>query len=1560
MTVDRGGLRYTLEMSGSGPERVREFRAELILARRAWRAFKQDIKSLGAESKAMAQGNAALAKSTAAAAIAQAKLAKATQEVAAAAAKTAKTNEQNATAAGKQAKATKTLTVAEKERLKLQKQLATEQAVSGSRNLKSLRAQVATHKAINKALVERRKQQALSQKITRKELARNKVSNEVAKAAIALEEAKFRARSPVLARAKAELAVERQIAKEKEKQLINDIRAKRGLAPVGAKPTPATTDEAGRARFARDLRNAQIKEQTDLLKKNSAEWQRLNTKVTKTDKGLSRAGKTANRISFTFRRLFGILAAFAAARLLIRGFQNLIKQAVAFNAQIEISKLSIASLFVATSEVRDAMGQTVSTAQQLALAQQEAARQTRLLRQDALKTAATFEQLLDTFQVAIAPGTRAGLATDQIREFTVRISQAATSLGVAQNQLSEEIRSILGGTIQLRTTRIAAALGITNEDIRRAKEAGGLYEFLTDRFLAFKEAGEKALGTFAGLSGRVSDVFKQLFGAGTLEMFEQLKGLMKDIIDTIAPEDEEGFRIIDPDAINVIRGISKGLSTALGEARRLGEALDFKLLSPITAAFGSAIQVIALVIGAAIEGFVKGLSLAVGIVRTITSPFTNLFEGTEDWGKALRSVVVLVVQIATAYFSLVAVQALIVLGHKAWLLLLTATRFIWVSMRALVISLRTSMIALTAATSLWAVATNLAAAPFWVILAIIALIATGILLLSRALSDSNLELGTILRLIKNKLVETFKLAWINIKLAGAHVFDFFQQRLLDMKVAWIETSNAVTGAFAAVGQAFGISGAKELAKELADSRVRALEAIQDERAELERAAELDLARLHAIEKRIKKEKEAKDEAAIIADIAGEGSIGAVLAESFAFISDTLNDIFGISDGFDLAADKAQSLLQILENMPGILSQSRTELERQADLMEEIKSDSLDAQKDVARFEVSGGAESGIAQARVAALNAQFSEEEKGKKLQIEKNKLTQQRNELLRTQENLSRSLTQLSAEQRSEFELGLRISEKVLNGQREQAKLEREIALARAELAGAKKTGDITLAKSAAAEVREKTTTLNLLEKQLAKEKAIAEVIGDKLAEGQIPVLEAIQAQLLLNGHLAITEEHINDVLRDQGILHDSINSTLKDRLRLLAGQQLQKLEQEIPRLQQEQAAQQRLRPFVGALNVDAAGERVAIAKNDQARAGLELREAELQATRDMLVLSETIEVARDRGLEGERDLAALLDQRNALFQKNVIEARILNEELKITTQLLDEAVRKQEEGLQFGIEVGFAEFANAALDSFEAARSFMTTALENFSSLISQTIADAFDPTTNTDIREKFGQFLKSLSEMIINFLTQLAISKLIQSLIGGAGDTDKKAGSNMLAAAVAWVPVTVALQAAANTLLLAASIQTGAKAGGAGLAAGGPIPNVSTSGISRPRGLHPTDTVPIWAAPGEFMVRARAVGKYGSDVMQALNRGLIDPMSLRALSGVQRSRTVRASRTAGFAEGGLVSSSIQSIAEGSEEGTGATIAMVVADDQTADRILSGGRNAVFEFFRENSETFRSILRG
>ena len=338
---------------------------------------------------------------------------------------------------------------------------------------------------------------------------------------------------------------------------------------------------------------------------------------------IQRVQRGASNLFFTFRRLVGILAVFTIARNVVSGFQDLVSAGLRFNDAIIETTTSIAGLIAATGDVRDEFGQSVDASKELALSQTIARKQVELLRQDALKTTATFEELAKTFQVAVAPGFSAGLNIDEIRKLTVGISQAAAAIGLEQNQLAEEVRSLLQGTIQARTTRIATALGITNQDIRRLRESGELFVFLEQKLKAFDEAAQQvARSTLTGISNLVRGAFGKILGDAAGPLFQNLLKLGNELFDRVLTvRDAAGDIQPNPEVVKAFQEIFDTLSAGVDSIRDLGKELGFKGLQDIFKGLGAGLSVaIQLAIGFS-QTLLVSLKAVVSVVQSIADVF---------------------------------------------------------------------------------------------------------------------------------------------------------------------------------------------------------------------------------------------------------------------------------------------------------------------------------------------------------------------------------------------------------------------------------------------------------------------------------------------------------------------------------------------------------------------------------------------------------------------------------------------------------------------------------------------------------------------------------------------------------------------------------------------------------------------------------------------------------------------------------------------------------------------------------------------------------------------------
>jgi hypothetical protein len=601
MTVDRGGIDYPITVTANGFNNLNTFKKSLA-------EIKKEMKDV---QKLQAGGTGRAASGTAA--------------------KRAETNQ-------------KKLTDLQKERLKIQKQ----QALLNSRTLQTQKTRLARQRQI----VNAERQLALL-----KNPALNKLKRELAveRSIQAVKVQRAKLENNALRTATRQLTIDKQIAAFQEKQAkfaaLAAFARQKGLTG-----NAQALSDLGISRARAQGLGLLDKEAPKQLDKTSARASALS----KTMKGL---GSIVNRVQASFVRLFTALAFFAVARRVIEIFKNLIASMVTFNAQLEQAKLGIASLLLATGFVVSAQGEIVEGAEALAAAQKIAVAQTTLLRKEALKTAATFDDLVQAYQTAIAPGVGAGLSVDQVREFTVRISQAATAIGLPQNQLAEEIRSILQGTIQARTTRIATSLGISNEDIANAKEAGRLFEFLTEKFGAFKVAGEEALNTFGALFTNLKDALLLVAGQAGLGFFESIKALLKDLRDELVVIDKlTGAIFPTEEALAAFQTLGDTLKGIAADFREVLLGNDLGVLTSAVNLLSKGLELVA--------GILLGILETVQLIGTALAPITfllNLFNiSSKDLGRFLGQLVVVGIALKAVPWTLI-IAAVTKLGAGSFL-----------------------------------------------------------------------------------------------------------------------------------------------------------------------------------------------------------------------------------------------------------------------------------------------------------------------------------------------------------------------------------------------------------------------------------------------------------------------------------------------------------------------------------------------------------------------------------------------------------------------------------------------------------------------------------------------------------------------------------------------------------------------------------------------------------------------------------------------------------------------------------------------------------------------------
>lgn len=1390
MTVDRGGLDYSILVKDQFSSGLKDFKSEVAQAKAEWIAFRRELQSkTGTSSRGRNEARRAREQAKQA----KRQLREETRNFNARAAGIQKVNRETRKQATNQAAAE----VTSRRQFSNEKRLltATEQRQAAEKRLTGLlnkRAQLqANLTAVQARGLELSEQEALKLGLASKvRISAAKKLTELETQKLALQKATARANDKELNQITAQTAALRIKAAAQQRAAVAGILRAEGL----------------------DSRGNVLVPDADPVKFNNIR------------KSIDSADRSANRISFTFRRLFGILAAFTAARLAVAGFGRLVTDSIRLNAELEQSVLGVGALITALGDVVSPSGLVADNAERLAAAQGEARRQLEFLRVDALKTAATYKELSDTFQVALAPGFQAGLDLDEIRRLTVRISQAAGAIGLPQNQLPEEIRSLLSGTITPRTTRIATSLGITNEDIRKAKEAGTLVDFLEDRFAAFAQAGEEALGTFDAITTNLIDGLSQILRLGGLDFFNTLKASLQEVLSLVATIDDTGQLVFNEEAVAVVKEITDGLKAAVEEAAGIGEALDLGDASNIAKIIGKTIAGIAKTSAPILQALLQVLSGVGEVIGFITSLGVVNDLVLSILGRALAIAALLRtgaallggLAIVRGALGSIAVQMKLIQG-------------LVFGIRNGAISLRVA--AVTLAGSLATLAPILALASF----AFIGLQtrAEQVQFASDALLENFGKLPTVIAQSTESLEK---------------------QRELAEKLR--EDFESAANAFELTAGTAGLSGAVR-------DQQAAIISVQQETRELQRKAAQEQVQLLKNQEELQL-KRAEAESRIVA----------------------LRQTGGV-----LAADVEKSLKKAQELETRIVSLQKTKGELLAEGTDEAKAQQEQLER---RIQTLRQEQKAIVESLSAAASLSIAVEERAAESGIE--------GFASQFAEVTSRNLSALIRGELNDL-VGVDF-----------------IAI------------DEEAIKAASDEIKQIQTQLLEVQKLEAENAAIEESKTRALEQQNI----LLQRQQLLTGLnvLNAAEGSLGDFVRrdpNQQILE---GLTRDQDIRLPGQIQGTPLNEEALKLRQETEARRALEAEITALgNVQRAQAQNALSFSLQERDLLVQRQDLEQKTLNRLL--EKARTERDSAeilrAQGETEEERALANQNYYLQLRLIDSLQLqiNQKQETYNALLDEAndkIEQNEEDLALtensianifaGFRKGLEEANKNVKTTAEIAADVTVSAVEGASKLISDLIVDAFDPTKDSSIEERIGQFFQSIARQLLQLTTQALI---FRAVLGGT-------------------------------------------TGGIGLAQGGLVPTgqgYAAGGSIRPAGLPASDTVPIWATPGEFMVKKRAVNTYGADTIAAINNMLVDPGSLRSLAGLtSRRRAAKRRSGAGFALGGTIPTDTGAGGSGAAGPQMPVVVPLPADNATMEALLNGGQGAYFSFVQSNKRRFRSAL--
>jgi hypothetical protein len=255
-----------------------------------------------------------------------------------------------------------------------------------------------------------------------------------------------------------------------------------------------------------------------------------------------------------------------------------------YNKTLETSKLGIAAITTSMATVTDSQGRVLQGQEKFNASMQVSVEAQKELRKIAMETPATFQELVQTFQGIEAPALSAKMTFEEILEFTGLMANSVKAIGLPLQQVVQESRDLAAGTID-QNSQLARSLQITNEDVKKWREKGIVFQEIKKRLEGFVFASKEYSKTVDGALSNFKDIAQRALGEGSTPLFnflrDELTRLTNDMVNVT--KDASG-KIVDiqvkPEVIARIRELAEGLTKLVQILERVVK-LGVKFAEPI-------------------------------------------------------------------------------------------------------------------------------------------------------------------------------------------------------------------------------------------------------------------------------------------------------------------------------------------------------------------------------------------------------------------------------------------------------------------------------------------------------------------------------------------------------------------------------------------------------------------------------------------------------------------------------------------------------------------------------------------------------------------------------------------------------------------------------------------------------------------------------------------------------------------------------------------------------------------------------------------------------------------
>jgi hypothetical protein len=243
---------------------------------------------------------------------------------------------------------------------------------------------------------------------------------------------------------------------------------------------------------------------------------------------------------------------------------GLVQKGLEYNNTIEESTFGMAGLISQLATVNKGQMEVTDSAAKWGYSLEIAKRLTGELQGVALRTRSVYSELARGMQEGLGPMLAAGVKENDLIPFVERFVKVMGGLRVPIREMGQEIRGLMAGDTNARTSRVGASLFSqwliegkkVKDEMQKLIASGGFTDWFMKQTEGLGKAGEAAMSTMAGIQSNFREALERGIGEGTLPFYEKYKGVLTDLTDILFKFDEQGKVTFNQNFIDAISGVA--------------------------------------------------------------------------------------------------------------------------------------------------------------------------------------------------------------------------------------------------------------------------------------------------------------------------------------------------------------------------------------------------------------------------------------------------------------------------------------------------------------------------------------------------------------------------------------------------------------------------------------------------------------------------------------------------------------------------------------------------------------------------------------------------------------------------------------------------------------------------------------------------------------------------------------------------------------------------------------------------------------------------------------------